>query len=59
MIPFSKQRGGAGGRAEGRPSAMGIWVIHSAPFINIIMEETEGSEGRGRRGDGEVVKTNI
>lgn len=43
MIPSSKQRG-AGDRAEGRQPAMGIWIIHSAHFINIIMEETERAE---------------
>ncbi len=55
MIPSSKQRG-AGDGAEGRRPAMGIWIIHFAHFINIIMEETEraerercngGVEGRG------------
>lgn len=48
MIPSSKQSG-AGGRAEGRKPAMGIWIIHSVHFINIIMEETEraGSEREG------------
>ena len=45
MIPSSKQRR-AGDRAEGRQPAMGIWIIHSAHFINIIMEETEKAEGR-------------
>lgn len=29
---------------------MGIWIIHSAHFINIIMEETE----RAERGGGAV-----
>lgn len=49
MIPSSKQRR-AGDRAEGRQPAMGIWIIHSAHFINIIMEETE----RAERGGGAV-----
>lgn len=44
MIPSSKQ-GGAGDRPEGRQPAMGIWIIHSAHFINIIMEETERERG--------------
>lgn len=31
---------------------MGIWIIHSAHFINIIMEETE----RAERGGGGAVE---
>lgn len=49
MIPSSKQRG-AGDRAEGRQPAMGIWIIHSAHFINIIMEETERGQREGCSG---------
>lgn len=30
-----------------RPAAMGIWVIHSAHFINIIMGEAEGGGTEG------------
>lgn len=43
MIPSGKQSG-AGDRAEGRNPAMGIWIIHSGHFINIIMGETERAE---------------
>lgn len=27
---------------------MGIWIIHSVHFINIIMEETDRAEEEGR-----------
>lgn len=40
---------GAGDRAVLRPAAMGIWIIHSAHFINIIMEETERAERERER----------
>lgn len=49
MIPSSKQRG-AGDGAEGRQPAMGIWIIHSAHFINIIMKETERAARERKRG---------
>lgn len=48
MIPSSKQSR-AGDRAEGRKPAMGIWIIHSVCFINIIMVETERAEGEKER----------
>lgn len=56
MIPSSKQRG-AGDRAEGRQPAMGIWIIHSAHFINIIMEETERAESEREKERGIARRT--
>lgn len=52
MIPLQQTEGSGRQRgAEGRQPAMGIWIIHSAHFINIIMEETERAErARWRNG---------